>query len=137
MQGVAIDDLIDFTPELRAEAVKLVSKYRIGPMFTPPVGEQGGRPAGDACTSPGSLGGANWPGGSYDPETHKLYVFSQSAIALLGLVPTPGPGFSDMEYVQGNGRTSHRSREPAGWSAAAGRESLENRRRRVARLGRR
>ena len=36
-QGVSIDDLIDFTPELRAEAVKLVSKYKIGPIFTPPV----------------------------------------------------------------------------------------------------
>ena len=35
-QGVSIDQLIDFTPELRAEAVKLVSKYRIGPLFTPP-----------------------------------------------------------------------------------------------------
>ena len=36
-QGISIDDLIDFTPELRAEAVKLVARYKIGPMFTPPV----------------------------------------------------------------------------------------------------
>ena len=36
-QGVAIDDLIDFTPELRAEAVKLASRFKIGPIFTPPV----------------------------------------------------------------------------------------------------
>ena len=36
-QGVSVDDLIDFTPELRAEAVKLVSKYKLGPIFTPPV----------------------------------------------------------------------------------------------------
>src|SRR5262244_503234 len=36
-QGTSIDDLIDFTPELRAEAVKLVSRYKIGPLFTPPV----------------------------------------------------------------------------------------------------
>ena len=36
-QGVSIEDLIDFTPELRAEAIKLVSKYKIGPLFTPPV----------------------------------------------------------------------------------------------------
>ena len=36
-QGVSLDDLIDFTPELRAEAVKLVSRYKIGPIFTPPV----------------------------------------------------------------------------------------------------
>jgi len=99
-QGVAIADLIDFTPELRAEAEKLVSKYRIGPLFTPPSVSTIDGTLG-TITSPGSTGGANWPGGSYDPETHKLYVYSQEAIALLGMVPTPGPQFSDMEYVQG------------------------------------
>src|SRR4029077_18592205 len=36
-QGVSMDDLIDFTPEMRAEAIKLVSKYKMGPLFTPPV----------------------------------------------------------------------------------------------------
>ena len=36
-QGVSIDDLIDFTPELRAEAVKLASRFKLGPIFTPPV----------------------------------------------------------------------------------------------------
>ena len=35
-QGVTIDDLIDFTPALRAEAIELVKQYRIGPLFTPP-----------------------------------------------------------------------------------------------------
>src|SRR5580704_4767842 len=78
-QGVSIDQLIEFTPELRAEAVKLVSKYRIGPLFTPPSVSKADGTLG-AITSPGSTGGANWPGGSYDAETHKLYVYSQSAI---------------------------------------------------------
>src|SRR5687768_18328531 len=36
-QGVSVDELIDFTPELRAEAVQIVSRYRMGPLFTPPV----------------------------------------------------------------------------------------------------
>src|SRR6266568_1203749 len=72
-QGVSIDKLIDFTPELRAEAVKLVSKYRIGPIFTPPSVSKADGTLG-TITSPGSTGGANWPGGSYDPETHKLYA---------------------------------------------------------------
>ena len=44
-QGVSTDDLIDFTPELRAEAMKLAAKYKIGPIFTPPIGQQGGGPA--------------------------------------------------------------------------------------------
>jgi quinoprotein glucose dehydrogenase len=112
-QGVSIDQLIDFTPELRAEAVKLVSKYRIGPLFTPPsVSTLEGTLA--TITSPGSTGGANWPGGSYDPETHKLYVYSQSAIALLGMVPSPSPQFSDMEYVQGTAGKEPRQSAPMG-----------------------
>ena len=36
-QGVSLDDLIDFTPALKAEAMKIVSRYKIGPLFTPPV----------------------------------------------------------------------------------------------------
>jgi quinoprotein glucose dehydrogenase len=112
-QGVSIDQLIDFTPELRAEAAKLVSKYRIGPLFTPPSVSKADGTLG-TITSPGSTGGANWPGGSYDPETHKLYVYSQTAIALLGMVPSPGPQFSDMEYVQGVAGKDPRNSTPMG-----------------------
>jgi quinoprotein glucose dehydrogenase len=112
-QGVSVDNLIDFTPDLRAEAVKLVSKYRIGPLFTPPSVSRANATLA-TITSPGSTGGANWPGGSYDPETHKLYVYSQTAIALLGLIPTPGPQFSDMEYVQGADGKEPRLSTPMG-----------------------
>ncbi len=99
-QGVSIDSLIDFTPELRAEAVKLVSRYKIGPIFTPPVVSRAEGPLG-TIISPGAQGGTNWPGGAYDPETHRLYVFSQTTIAVLGLVPPGDPKVSDMDYVQG------------------------------------
>src|SRR5438445_5567265 len=112
-QGVSIENLIDFTPDLRAEAVKLVSKYRIGPIFTPPSVSTLEGTLG-TITSPGSTGGANWPGGSYDPETHKLYVYSQTAIAVLGMIPTPGPQFSDMEYVQGTAGKDPRPSTPMG-----------------------
>jgi len=99
-QGVFEDSLINFTPELHAEALKLVSKYRIGPLFTPPALSKADGPLA-SIVSPGSTGGANWPGGSYDPDTHLLYVYSQSAISALGMVPSPDPKLSDMEYVQG------------------------------------
>ena len=112
-QGVAIQDLIDFTPELRADAEKLVSKYRIGPIFTPPSVSTAEGTLG-TITSPGSTGGANWPGGSYDPETHKLYVYSQTAIAVLGMIPPPNPQFSDMEYVQGTAGKEPRASSPMG-----------------------
>jgi quinoprotein glucose dehydrogenase len=112
-QGVFIDSLISFTPELRSEAVKLVSKFRIGPLFTPPSLSKADGPLA-TITSPGPLGGANWPGGSYDPETHKLYVFSQTAVGVLGLVPTPGPSFSDMRYVYGTAGVEPQLSRPSG-----------------------
>ena len=54
---------------------------------------------------------SNWPGGSYDPETHTLYVASQTSVATLGLVPPP-PGVSDMAYHQGTVLSGPRT---AGW----------------------
>jgi quinoprotein glucose dehydrogenase len=115
-QGVSINDLIDFTPELRAQAVKLVSRYKIGPIFTPPVVSKIGGPLATLALG-GASGGTNWPGGSYDPETHIAYVFSQSTIGALGLVPSPDPAFSQMEYIQGNAESGAR-RTPGAGSAA-------------------
>ena len=89
-QGLTIDDLIDFTPELRAEAVKLVSRYRLGPIFTPPSVSRADGPIA-TLTMGAQAAASNWPGGSYDPETHTVFVASQTAVATLGLVPPP-PG---------------------------------------------
>ena len=109
-QGVSEDDLIDFTPELRAEALKLVSKYKIGPIFTPPVVSKVEGPLG-TLIAPGVLGGTNWPGGAFDPETHLLYVFSQSGLMSLGLVQPESAKVSDMNYVLGN--AARRAAAPA------------------------
>ena len=99
-QGLAVDDLIDFTPALRAEAVKAIEKYKIGPVFTPPVVSKADGPI--ATLQMASQGAAtNWPGGAYDPETHILYVHSQSAVATLGLVPPPPGSAPDVRYHQG------------------------------------
>jgi quinoprotein glucose dehydrogenase len=117
-QGVSSDSLINFTPELHAEAEKLVSQYRIGPLFTPPSVSKLGGPLA-AITSPGSLGGANWPGGSYDPDTHNLYVYSQAGIAALGLVPSPDANVSDMEYVAGTAGAMPRAGRPMGAAPVA------------------
>ena len=85
-QGVAIDDLIDFTPELRAEAVKLASRFKIGPIFTPPVVSKFDGPLGTLML-PAATGGANWQGGSFDPETGVFYIFTNTEVTPLGLVP--------------------------------------------------
>jgi quinoprotein glucose dehydrogenase len=117
-QGVSIDDLIDFTPELRAEAVKLVSRYKMGPLFTPPVVSKVEGPLATLIL-PSAGGGTNWAGGSYDPETHILYVFSQTNIGQLGLMPPGDPKISDMNYVQGNAASGVRSGGGSGSNAGA------------------
>ena len=99
-QGLAVDDLIDFTPALRAEAVTMIEKYRIGPIFTPPVVSKAEGPVGTlAMATQGAA--TNWPGGSFDPETHILYVHSQSQVATLGLVPPPDGAAPDVRFHQG------------------------------------
>jgi quinoprotein glucose dehydrogenase len=97
-QGVTLDNLIDFTPELHAEALKIAARYKLGPMFTPPpVSKADGPIAGFR-----SSGETNWPGGSFDPETHIAYVPSYTSMPILGLLPPPNREFSDLPYVSGN-----------------------------------
>ncbi|MGE0865215.1 MAG: pyrroloquinoline quinone-dependent dehydrogenase, partial [Vicinamibacterales bacterium] len=98
-QGVSLDDLIDFTPELKAEAVRLVSRYKIGPLFTPPVVSRWEGPLGTLML-PSTTGGANWQGGSFDPETRRLYIYSSAQISVLSLVPST-PDRSDMAFIRG------------------------------------
>src|SRR5206468_10163335 len=98
-QGVSIDDLIDFTPELRAEAVKFASLYKIGPIFTPPVVSKWEGPRA-MLMLPAATGGANWQGGSYDPDTGVMYIFSNTAVTDLGLVNNPQ--LSDMNFIRGS-----------------------------------
>jgi quinoprotein glucose dehydrogenase len=73
-QGVSEKDLIDFTPELKAEALRIVSEYKTGPVYTPPVLK--GSPEGPKglLLMPGTNGGADWGGASFDKDTGILYV---------------------------------------------------------------
>jgi quinoprotein glucose dehydrogenase len=93
----SIDDLIDFTPDLRAEALKIVSKYKIGPIFTPIVVSKPEGPFGTILTT----GVTNWPGGSYDPESHILYVHASTGMVSNGLVPGD-PKRSEFAWISGS-----------------------------------
>ncbi len=119
-QGVSLDDLIDFTPELKAEGAKLASRYKIGPIFTPPVVSQFDGPLA-TLMMPSATGGANWQGGSFDPETKMLYVYSVTSPTALGLVPAD-PARSDFGWVQGTARNPNAtpSAEAAGGAGGAG-----------------
>jgi quinoprotein glucose dehydrogenase len=96
------DDLIDFTPELRAQALEVIKRYKVGASpFTPAM-------LGDVEGLLGAIGAGtatNWPGSAYDPETHTVYAqASYNALQSRSLV-TPPPGFSDIRYAAGiNGR---------------------------------
>lgn len=115
-QGVTRDDLIDFTPELRAQAEEVMARYKIGPLFTPPVVSTWPAPLGTLLV-PSILGGANWPGGSFDPETNLLYVYSITQASPIGLVPSEGR--SDMPYIVGVARPPSTTAAPAGPGGAA------------------
>lgn len=116
--GVSIDDLIDFTPELRKQAEALVSRYHLGPVFTPPVVSQIDGPLA-TLTLGTADGGTNWPGGSYDPETHILYAFACNAcLEPIGLVPSPKE-LSDMNYVYGTAGKEVRMINAAGTDSSA------------------
>jgi quinoprotein glucose dehydrogenase len=99
-QGFTVDDVIDFTPELKAEGLQLASKYKLGPIFTPPVVSKPEGPYATLALATAG-GGTNWAGGSFDPETHIAYIPSQKALTSLGLVPPEG-GRSDMRYISGS-----------------------------------
>lgn len=88
LQGVTEDDLIDFTPELREQALEIARSYRMGPLFTPPslLDTEGGTRG--TFVMPGANGGANIPGGSsVDPETGMLYVATERGHSVIALVP--------------------------------------------------
>ncbi len=109
-QGVGIDDLIDFTPELRAEAVEEIKDYRIGEMFTPPSLYVDGGTRG-TLQLPGAGGGANWSGAAVDPDTGMLYVPSHTRMTMVVLAEVD-PEVGNLKYVR-SGTVGPRSFHPA------------------------
>ncbi len=99
-QGVTEADLADYTPEIKAAALKAASQYVLGPIYTPPiVKDTNGKLA--TIQLPGAGGGANWMGGSVDPETGMLYVPSTTSPYLSSL--QPGGSRSEMPYIAAGG----------------------------------
>jgi quinoprotein glucose dehydrogenase len=108
VQGLTHDNLIDFTPELRAEAIKAISEYRYGPIYTPPSLIVPGKNRG-TIVMPGFGGGANWQSGAADPETGFLYVGSTTNPAVIGLNRNdPKATGLDSDYTMGGGAPSVR-----------------------------
>ena len=107
-QGVDLDALVDFTPEIRRRAEEIAARHRLGPIFTPPVVSESEGPYGTLML-PSQTGGTNWPGGSIDPETFTtesgeegamLRAYDKASGEELGAVFMPaGVSGSPMTYM--------------------------------------
>ena len=116
--GVVENDLIDFTPELKAAGLEASKRFRLGPIFLPAVVSKAEGPIG-ALTSGTLSGGVNWPGSAYDPEMHTFFSHAcNSCIAPLGLVAPP-KDFSDLDYVMGTAGATFRPITGGGEGEAA------------------
>ncbi len=60
-QGLTADDLVDFTPQLKARAMEIASHYNLARCSCPPPMVSDGLLG--ALNLPGLQGGTNWPGG--------------------------------------------------------------------------
>jgi quinoprotein glucose dehydrogenase len=100
LHGLTINDLIDFTPALRAEAIAITKRYVIGPIYTPPSvkTETGTR---GTLQMPGATGGAEWGGGPFDPETKIMYVPSITGTFAADLLPGD-PKQTNLRYTRGS-----------------------------------
>src|SRR5712672_1977292 len=98
-QGYNENDLIDFTPELRAEAKRIANQYRTGPLFTPPseINPDGTK---GAWYNPGGTGGSLWQSGGYDPETAMYYIPSKIGPGIITVRNDPK---SDLRFSRGPG----------------------------------
>jgi quinoprotein glucose dehydrogenase len=96
-QGVSEDILIDYTPELKAEAIKILEKFNVGPLYTPPMSDdmEGHKPT---IYNPGLGGGANWYGVSVDPDTGWIYIPSYMFPMAVTLTKPDGAR-SNLKYV--------------------------------------
>ena len=100
-QGFGEEDLIDFTPELRARALEAIQGFRLSPsLYTPPSITDAPDGTRGLLSLPSSTGGANWEGSAIDPETGILYVPSRTQLQALSLAKTPA---SDIDFSQGTG----------------------------------
>jgi len=114
------EDIIDYTPELRAQALENLKRYRVenSPYVPLVLGDVNGKWLG-ALNIGNTAGGTNWPGGGLDPETHIFYSQASTSSVTTGSLVEPPPGFSDIRYVAGVKGREFREMEGPGFGSAA------------------
>jgi quinoprotein glucose dehydrogenase len=93
LQGVSDETLVDFTPELRQEAERIIEQFDFGPLFTPPS-------LRGTINIPGWGGGGWWTGAAFDPETG-LYYIPSASIPIVVQLEKADPSKSNLNYVRG------------------------------------
>ena len=101
MQGIRETDVNDWTPEIKAEALRVLNLHKYSDnLFEPPI-DRGQDGKFGMLMMPGNNGGTNWEGGAFDPETKIAYVFSSTEFNRRSLVNDPAR--SNMNYIDGGG----------------------------------
>ena len=115
-QGFTVDDLIDFTPELRAEAMEIAANYRMGPLYTPPSLIDDPSGTRGTLVLPGWGGGSNWPGAGVDVETGVLYVPSLTVPIVVALaLPVPHISLAGLVNHPNSSRSSKAKAMATSW----------------------
>ena len=130
MQGIRESDVNDWTPEIKAEALRVLNLHKYSDsLFEPPI-DRGQDGKYGMLMMPGNNGGTNWEGGAFDPETKIAYIFSSTEFNRRSLINDPAR--SNMNYIDGGGggggrgaerrqrRRRRRPRRGGGPGAAAG-----------------
>jgi len=104
LNGLTVDDLIDWTPELRQQAIAALADWQIGPLYNPPLHRDNDLGKRGAYWCPGGGGGSNITGpAAGDPETGIIFVTSQAACSAVQLLPGEE---ADLRYMTDNGTTT-------------------------------
>ena len=100
-QGFTEEDMIDWTPEIKALALESVEGFRLSPsIYSPPSLQDATDGTRGLLSLPSSTGGSNWESSAFDPETGILYVPSRTQLQVLALAKNPE---SDIDLSQGFG----------------------------------
>jgi quinoprotein glucose dehydrogenase len=93
VQGLTENDLVDFTPEIKAEALRVAHQFRLGGIYAPSSLPNAADGTMGTLSAPSAVGGVNWMGGAVDPVDDVLYVASQTSLFSAQVVEgSPGKG---------------------------------------------
>jgi quinoprotein glucose dehydrogenase len=99
-QGFTLDDVVDFTPEVRARAIEALKPFRLGAMYAPPSLTTAADGTRGTLILPGVQGGAQWEHGAADPDTGVIYIASATQPSLVALEKSAD---TDLDYVAARG----------------------------------